>query len=382
MSADGALSDPREFREAYEAHYGFVWHALHRFGLGGAVLEDALQDVFVVAYRRRGAFSGSMKAWLYSISRRVASNYRRSAQRADARAEAFAVVEGRARASVPEAILELDRMLEGLSAQERELFVLSEVEGMTGPEIAAAWGLNLNTVYTRIRKLRSTVRAATVTAAVQDEQPRTQPGAWAALMPALGPAPAVASSFGVLVVAAAVVTVGVAGVLVTRSTAADSEASPAFAAPVAPADAAKPAVSVSTPTAPTQAPEPAAAVRVIETSTSPPRRAATSAASHTSTLTQENVLLEAARSALRRGDAAAALEHTTTHATTFPDGALRDVRDVVRIEALCVLGKAPQARAEATLLLERRPGTTARRRLEKTCAGSPRNPASPDMTGA
>ena len=71
-----------DFRTLYRHHYGFVWHALHRFGVPMARVDDALQDTFVVAYRRRHDFSGgSCKAWLYGIARRVASNERRAAHR-------------------------------------------------------------------------------------------------------------------------------------------------------------------------------------------------------------------------------------------------------------------------------------------------------------
>ena len=49
----------RDFRAVYRAHYGLVWHALFRLGVPPDALEDAVQDVFVVAYRRRDDYAGT-----------------------------------------------------------------------------------------------------------------------------------------------------------------------------------------------------------------------------------------------------------------------------------------------------------------------------------
>lgn len=397
MSLATAFSDPRAFREVYQAHHGFVWHSLHRFGLSGAALEDALQDVFVVAYRRRATFAGSSKAWLYAIARRVASNHRRSARRRDARADALSHVESHARRAVPEAIVALDRYLDRLTAEDRELFVLSEVEGMTGPEIATAWGLNVNTIYTRIRKLRGSLRDEAVAEQARHEQPSASARGWAALLPALKPLTALASGLSVGW-AAAILAVGVGGAALAALPGEQA------AAPLPPSSVTSRAAILdesapSRPTEPVSAPpvpvtaavaadpalrRPGSAVATQAQRMEPdvaPRQVPTAAPEPVSTLRQENAMLARAQAALKRGDADEALRETAAHAASFPDGVLTDVRAVVRIEALCALNKAPQARAEAKVLLERRPTMTSRRRLEKSCAGSPQNPPSPDMTG-
>jgi RNA polymerase sigma-70 factor (ECF subfamily) len=38
-----------------------------------------------------------------------------------------------------------------LSSELRDVFVLVDIEGLTAPEVAHALGLNLNTVYSRVR---------------------------------------------------------------------------------------------------------------------------------------------------------------------------------------------------------------------------------------
>jgi RNA polymerase sigma-70 factor (ECF subfamily) len=44
--------------------------------------------------------------------------------------------------------------LSSLDAAKREVFVLAELEQMTGPEIAEVLGLSVNTVYSRLREAR------------------------------------------------------------------------------------------------------------------------------------------------------------------------------------------------------------------------------------
>jgi RNA polymerase sigma-70 factor, ECF subfamily len=45
-------------------------------------------------------------------------------------------------------------MLDALDDEQREVFVMAELEGMQGTEIAEATGVNLNTVYARLRAAR------------------------------------------------------------------------------------------------------------------------------------------------------------------------------------------------------------------------------------
>ncbi|MBV1859322.1 MAG: hypothetical protein KUG77_12980, partial [Nannocystaceae bacterium] len=252
--------------------------------------------------------------------------------------------------------------------------------------IAAAWDLNINTIYTRIRKLRASLREEAVADQARHQQPAATARAWAALLPALKPWTVLASGLSAGWVAAIVaVAVGGAALLVKSDPQpASTPLRTAFhigpkLAPAEPASLA-PRVAPSAPvaaTAPVAVRQAAAAVPKVSTMASP-----VAAPEPVSTLAQENAMLVRAQAALRRGDAEQALRETAVHASRFPDGVLTDVRAVVRIEALCVLNKAPQARAEASLLLKQHPTMTSRRRLAKSCAGSPRNPPSPDMTGA
>jgi len=55
----------------------------------------------------------------------------------------------------------VDSLLLGLDDAQREVFVLAEMEGLTGPEISEALNVKLNTVYSRLRLAREHLKPAT-----------------------------------------------------------------------------------------------------------------------------------------------------------------------------------------------------------------------------
>ena len=149
----------------YEAHFRFVWRCLRSLGVRDDVLDDALQDVFVVVQKKLDRFDGraNVRTWLYGIALRVARRYRARVAK-DARK--FVSDESDSEdppASSADLERKLDasqrldlarRALELLDDEKREAFVLACVEQMSAPEIAQITGLPLNTVYSRIRAAR------------------------------------------------------------------------------------------------------------------------------------------------------------------------------------------------------------------------------------
>ncbi len=386
----------RDFRAVYRRHYGFVWHALHRFGTTSAVLDDAVQDVFVTAYRRRADFRGdSPKAWLYGIARRVASNYRRSGQRRRRRDDAVAAT---IRAPSPdvarEAIETLDRFLHALPARDRELFVLSELEGMTGKELAEVTGRNVQTIYTRVRKLREQLHdQLRELPRVRRERPQATAQGWALLVPALqelalptaAASATTAATWGwvgaaVGVGALAMVTLRGLGVgdrptdrprIAAASAPAIASTSPrneAHAAPDTPVAAAppRPEPSPEHRGVATDLPrEPVAAAQV-------PRRSRPAVPTETGPapetgFAEDLALITRARTQLAEGDAAAALTTTNAHGDRFPDSTLSDLRRALRIEALCGLGRRAQAREEAATFLRTHPGSPIAEKIRTAC---------------
>src|SRR5215510_927156 len=69
--------------ELYEQHFDFVWRSARYLGEPPASLDDAVQDVFLVAYRRFQDFEArsSPRTWLFAITLRVVRDHRRSRRR-------------------------------------------------------------------------------------------------------------------------------------------------------------------------------------------------------------------------------------------------------------------------------------------------------------
>ena len=148
------------FATAYREQHAFVWRILRHLGVPPGQIDDRLQDVFLVVYRRWDSLDPavSLRSWLYGIARRVAADQHRGDRRTARRLEA---VPPPSHGPGPEQLLAqaeaadfVDQFLAGLDAERREIFVLAEVEHLSAPEIAAATGVKLNTVYSRLRVAR------------------------------------------------------------------------------------------------------------------------------------------------------------------------------------------------------------------------------------
>lgn len=158
---------PLAFEDLYEQHIDFIWRVLRRLGVPARSLPDAAQDVLLVVHRRLGSFDGRapLRSWLAGISVRVArQEYRGRRRRQPEMLDSAAWIEvdslpadASLVSTTPERLERIRLLYEVLScldAPKREVFVLAELEQMTGPEIAEVVGLPLNTVYSRLREAR------------------------------------------------------------------------------------------------------------------------------------------------------------------------------------------------------------------------------------
>jgi len=64
----------------------------------------------------------------------------------------------------------VDRFLERLNENQRDVFVLAELEQLTAPEIATVLGAPLNTVYSRLRLARLEFAKAVARHRARDER--------------------------------------------------------------------------------------------------------------------------------------------------------------------------------------------------------------------
>ncbi|MGC4122313.1 MAG: hypothetical protein QM765_48575 [Myxococcales bacterium] len=74
---------------------------------------------------------------------------------------------------------------------------------------------------------------------------------------------------------------------------------------------------------------------------------------------------------LRAKDAAGALELLDEHVRSFPRGALREEQVAARVQALCALGRVPEARSETVRFLADHPHSPYATKLRAACGAAP-----------
>jgi len=131
----------------------------------GSMVEDLVQDVFLAAFSQIQGFDpqrGTFRTWIYRIARNRALNAGKKKREqlssedpviADQRTPAHALL-------VKEAYSRLDRTLGELKFQDRVIFVLAELEGLSYAEIAHIEKLALGTVKSRLARIRTKLRNA------------------------------------------------------------------------------------------------------------------------------------------------------------------------------------------------------------------------------
>ena len=159
---------PTDLAGVYDAHADFVWRSLRRLGVPEADAPDALQEVFVVVFRKLATFEGrsAMTTWLFGICLRVAADRRRKAsvryERADGDETAEQKGDGRPNAeettSRTESLRVLEAALDKLEPDQRAVFVLFELEELTAAVIATMLGIPQGTVMSRLRLARAAFR--------------------------------------------------------------------------------------------------------------------------------------------------------------------------------------------------------------------------------
>jgi RNA polymerase sigma-70 factor, ECF subfamily len=165
---DGLEMADASFRQIYDEHFRFVWRSLARLGVRESDLADVTQEVFVIVHRKLAEFEGrsKMTTWLFAIAMRVARDHRQSAvvrreiatddaafgDRADDSPDAATELDRRRRRAL------LDRILDELPEEHRTVFVLFEIEGMSGLDIAELLDVPTGTVHSRLRLAREAFR--------------------------------------------------------------------------------------------------------------------------------------------------------------------------------------------------------------------------------
>ncbi len=154
--------------EIVTEHSGRVYRLAYRLTGNRHDAEDLTQEVFVRVFRSLHTYTpGTFEGWLHRITTNLfLDSVRRKARiRFEALPEDAERVAGRTPSpaqAVDDAMLDADvqAALDSLAPEFRAAVVLCDVEGLSYEEIAAALGIKLGTVRSRIHRGRAALRAA------------------------------------------------------------------------------------------------------------------------------------------------------------------------------------------------------------------------------
>lgn len=158
------------FERIYDEWFDHVSRWVAALGASEADREDLVQDVFIVAHRRLGSFDGgNLAGWLYQIARRKVRDYRSLAWvKHFFAASRLPLIDSTLQTltgpldylETSEKAALLEDLLGTLNSEQRAAFVLFEIEGLSGDEIARLQAVPINTVWARIYKARKKLQDA------------------------------------------------------------------------------------------------------------------------------------------------------------------------------------------------------------------------------
>jgi RNA polymerase sigma-70 factor (ECF subfamily) len=165
---DRPVTTDERLSAMFQEHADFVWRSVRRLGVPDANVDDAVQEVFVVASRRLGEIdAGKERAFLFGTAVRVAADARRGAGRRRARISEDEAPDAADPTPAADELVDrkraralLDEIIASMPDDARPVFVLYELEGMTMAEIAGVLAIPAGTVASRLRRAREMFEAA------------------------------------------------------------------------------------------------------------------------------------------------------------------------------------------------------------------------------
>ncbi|MBO9625568.1 MAG: sigma-70 family RNA polymerase sigma factor [Microbacterium sp.] len=162
-----SLGEPRAFAELFDRHAGALGgYAARR--LGPHVGEDILSETFLVAFAKRSSFDTSWESalpWLYGIASRLVRKHRaKEARHLRSASESAVRGEHTSPDGIDAANLRLDAQksarsiapqIASLSAKDRDTLLLYAWGDLTYEEVAAALGVPVGTVRSRMNRIRA-----------------------------------------------------------------------------------------------------------------------------------------------------------------------------------------------------------------------------------
>jgi RNA polymerase sigma factor (sigma-70 family) len=169
-----SIRDPEAFAVLYDRHAA----TLHRYvarRLGEGVADDIVADTFLAAFGKRARYdpdaARDARPWLYGIAANLIGKHTRSEVRmlrAYARTGADPVLtqqettadDALGRVEAAAAHRDLARALASLAKGDREVLLMIAWADLSYAEVAAALGIPVGTVRSRLNRARTRIRAA------------------------------------------------------------------------------------------------------------------------------------------------------------------------------------------------------------------------------
>lgn len=161
------VGDDRAWRELHRSYYSVVACFLRRMGLPSAELDDACQEVFVQVFRYVARFErrAEFETWLYKLCLSQANRSRRRGRLRQAvewlvgHEAAVHPPTGQPGWSEAQVAQRVSEVLGRMKPIHREVFVLFELEGVEGEQIARILGCPPATVRRRLHYARAEFEA-------------------------------------------------------------------------------------------------------------------------------------------------------------------------------------------------------------------------------
>lgn len=163
-----SLGDNAVLDSVVDEHYDDVFRYLAHLTRHQQDAEDLAQQTFLRAREKASTFrgQGSFRAWLFKLAYREYTHWRRRrAWAVWARPNLVQVVD-RGFGEVLEAVWLLD-LLEKLHVDQRQAFLLHEIQGFSIEEVSAIVGSPTGTVKSRLHHARAKLRQAWETAQLE-----------------------------------------------------------------------------------------------------------------------------------------------------------------------------------------------------------------------
>lgn len=155
-----AARDPARLERMFHADYRFIWRLLRRLGVAQDQVDDATQQVFLIAAERLEDIQERReRSFAFGTALRLAQSLRRRAKRETV---SDTCDEQACSLPAPDELTEqrrnrelLGRVLDRMPLELRSVFILYELEALSSPEIAELAEIPVGTVASRLRRARA-----------------------------------------------------------------------------------------------------------------------------------------------------------------------------------------------------------------------------------